>query len=170
MRLCLPSDSRSQKTWGRRWCAYDRLFRQHAAAKPDLPWATLDGSIHAATILASRTGTGTHCRLCAESDHLAQECALAPILNYNQPVRPVHLNQVAYRRPLLAPTNVTRPICNSWNRGKCAYAPVCSYRHICATCQEGQHQAKDCALTPMDSIFRRPPPPPRHGNRGPIGA
>ena len=36
------------------WSAYNRLFRQHAAANPDLPWATLDGSIHAATFLASR--------------------------------------------------------------------------------------------------------------------
>ena len=159
----------ARKHGGDGWCAYDQLFRQHAAAKPDLPWATLDGSIHAATILASRTGTGTHCRLCAESDHLAQECALAPILNHSQPIRFAQHNQMSYRRPLPAPVNVTRPICNSWNRGKCAYAPVCSYRHICASCQE-QHQAKDCAHTPLDSIFRRPPLPPRHGNRGPIGS
>ena len=54
-----------------------------------------------------------------------------------------------------SPSNTsTRPICNSWNRGKCAYAPVCSYRHVCATCQEGPHQAKDCVHTPPDSINR----------------
>ena len=53
-----------------------------------MSWATLDGSIHAATFLALRTGSATHCRLCADSDHLAHECALAPLLNPHQPARP----------------------------------------------------------------------------------
>ena len=74
----------ARKHGGDGWIAYNKLFRQYAAANPDLPWATLDGSIHAATFLASRTGIGTHCRLCADSHHLTHECALAPILNSTQ--------------------------------------------------------------------------------------
>ena len=153
-------------TRGDSWSAYDSLFRQHAAANPDLPWATLDGSIHAVTFLASRTRMDTHCRQCADSDHLAHECALTPMLNSSQSTRYV-ASQSSHRTTWPgSPSNTsTRPICNSWNREKYAYAPVCSYRHVCATCQEGPHQAKDCAHTPADSIFRRPPPPPRQGGR-----
>ena len=113
MRSCQLSYPTIQKARGDGWCTYDQLCHQHAAAKPDRPWATQDGSIHAATI-------GTHCRLCTESDQLAQECALASILNQNQLDRFAQHNQAAYRRPLPAPANMTRPICNSWNRGKCA--------------------------------------------------
>ena len=165
MRIRLPSRTGSAKAWWDCWSAYDRLFRQHAAANSELSWATLDGSIHAATFLASRTGSGTHCRLCADSDHLAHECALAPVLSSSQPTR--YAAQPSFRKALPGGTSSTsnRPICNSWNRGKCAFAPVCTYRHVCATCQEGPHQAKDCPHTLADSIFRRPPPPPRQGNR-----
>ena len=156
----------ARKHDGDGWSAYDRLFCQHAAAHPDLPWATLDGTIHVATFLASRMGIGTHCRLCADSDHLAHECTLAPILNSTQLAR-YAASQSSHCKPWLdSPSNTsTCPICNSWNRGKCAYAPVCSYRHVCATCQEGPHQVKDCAYIPADSIFRWPPPSPRQGSR-----
>ena len=149
----------ARKHGGDGWSTYDRLFRQHAAANPAWSWATLDGSIHAATILASRNGVGIHCRLCAESDHVAHECALFPLFNPSAPTRAISPAQpLPHRRTqnYSGSSSPTRPICNSWNRGKCAYTPVCTYRHVCATCQE-QHQAKDCAATPAESIFRRPP-------------
>ena len=162
---CLVIQEARKHVWDG-WSAYDRLFFQHAAANPDLPWATLDGTIHVATFLASRMGIGTHCRLCADSDHLAHECTLAPILNSTQPAH-YAASQSSHCKPWLdSPSNTsTCTICNSWNRGKCTYAAVCSYRHVCATCQEGHHQAKDCAHIPADSIFHWPPPPPRQGSR-----
>ena len=52
-----------------------------------------DGFIHAATILASRNGAGTHSRLCVDSDHMAQEYALFPLLNPSQPARSPNMSQ-----------------------------------------------------------------------------
>ena len=100
------------------WSAYNRLFRQHTVANSHLSWATLDGSIHAVTFLASRKGSGTHCRLCADSDHLAHECTLALVLSSSQPTRYAD-SQPSFRKALPGGTSSTsnRPICNSWNRG-----------------------------------------------------
>ena len=157
----------ARKHGGDGWAAYDAQFRRIAAARPGTPWAALDPSLHASTFLATRTGTGTHCRHCAEADHQSPQCALAPVR-----ASPSHLSEPAVEpsssgcrqeqpratsRPLPPPQ--PQPICTSWNRGKCLYHPSCTYRHICATCRRGPHQAKDCARTPADSIFRRPYPP-----------
>ena len=98
-----------------------------------------------------------------------EECALFSLLNPSQPARIPNMSQPPpYRRSQIHGSSASpmRPICNSWNRAKCAFAPVCSYRHVCASCQEGQHQAKDCALTPVDSIFRRPPVPRSNAKEG----
>ena len=71
-----------------------------------ISWVTLDGSIHAATFLASRTGSGTHCRLCADSDHLAHEYALAPMLSSSQPTR-YTASQPSFRKALPGGTSNT---------------------------------------------------------------
>ena len=132
MYIRMPSHTGSMKAWGDGWSTSDRLFRQHEAANPDLSWATLNGSIHVVTFLASRTGSGTHCRLCADSDHLAHDCALALVLSSFQPNR-YSASQASFRKALPGGTSVTsnHPICNSWNRGKCACAPICTYRPMC---------------------------------------
>ena len=91
------------------------LLRQHATANPSISWATLDGSIHAATFLASRTGSGMHCHLCADSSHLAHECALAPLLNPHQTVHSTSGQAPPYRQAPPSSSSM-RPICNSWNR------------------------------------------------------
>ena len=45
-------------------------------------------------------------------------------------------------------------VCVSWNQGHCvAPGPVCRYKHICGLCRE-DHAARDCSLTPEESIFR----------------
>ena len=166
---------------GEGWVAYDTLFRQHAAARPGTSWASLDPSIHAATFVAMRSGTGVLCRHCSGSDHQSGHCALAP-LHTPLPLSPPTNTHVPSQWPTQrrsdyrSSTSMTAPprICNSWNRGKCLYGTACSYRHICATCKEAPaHRAKDCDQTPPDSIFRRPYPllpHPKGSPRGNIGA
>ena len=108
----------ARKHGGDGWSAYDRLLRHHAAANLDLPRATLDDSIHAATFLVSRTGMGTHYRLCADSDNLAHECALAPILNSKQPAHYTVSQSSHHKAWPGSPSNTsTCPICNSWPGG-----------------------------------------------------
>ena len=46
-------------------------------------------------------------------------------------------------------------ICLSWNSGHCMLPGTCEFSHECHTCHE-DHMAKDCSLTPADSMFRRP--------------
>ena len=122
------------------WNAYDR---KHVAVNLGLTWATLDGLIHAATLLASRTGLGIHCHLCTDLDHLAHKCALAPLLNPGQPARFIPPSQpLSYcctQSQFPSSSSPAHPICNSWNWGKCAYTPVCSY------------------MTSADNIFWHPP-------------
>ena len=164
----------AQKHGGEGWQVYDSLFRQHAATRPDISWASLDPSIHAATFLAMRSGTGIHCHHYADSDHQSTACALAPL---RAPLPPT-LAAGSALSPLPGPMRMQelrssdqrpmqRPICHSWNRGRCAYAPSCSYRHVCVSCHLGPHQAKDCSRTPADSIFWRPyiPATQRHSLR-----
>ena len=138
---------------------YDTLFRQVAAATPAKSWAELDPSLHAATFLASCSTTGTHCLHCAGSDHVSHECALALIQSSGAAI-PRQADKAAAFCPGYSPNPQPTqiPICTSWNRGKCAYAPSCTYRHICATCRRGHHQARECSKTPVDSIYKRPVP------------
>ena len=141
---------------GSGWLEYDRLFRKQVAINPTLPWDSLQPALHSTLILGQRRGTGSFCTLCAGTDHSAAQCALAPL-------QPQPSTQPFPRQPDNAPQR--RPetllrICVSWNKGSCSYPATCSYRHICATCREN-HMAKDCALNPEDSEYKRPQRPTR---------
>lgn len=141
------------KHGGDGWAAYDSQFCQVAAAHPGPSWVALDLSLHASTFLATCTGSGTHCRHCVEANHQSHQCALAPLhtpapSSPNPPTHAQYQQRPIARPPIAGPLN---PICMSWNRGKHAYHPSCTYRHICATCYRGPHPAKDCAKTPASS-------------------
>lgn len=69
---------------GEGWKLYDTLFRQMKAAKKSLPWSELNGTLYATTFLAMREN-GTQCSSCMESDHLVQDCAIAPLGQQHTP-------------------------------------------------------------------------------------
>ena len=144
----------ASKHGGNGWSAYDALFHQHTAACPSLSWASSEPSIHVSTFLASHSGGGDICTFCSGSDHSSKDCALGSIHTASIPASTSahsagHLDLQCH--------SAQCHICNSWNRSKCAYGQACNYRHICATCQlPPSHQAKDCKLTPTESIFKRP--------------
>ena len=155
------------------WLEYDRVFRQQAALDPTCQWNKLNASLFAATVLCSRSTPGTACSLCQEADHQTQDCALGffqhppsysstpPSSGWSQ--HHIHPAQGAPSRrspPATGqPRRTIRPetvkkICVSWNRGVCSFPGSCSFRHICATCQTKDHQARDCPDTPDDSEYK----------------
>ena len=141
------------------WLAYDRIFCQNAAANPSLGWANLDPSLHSSFCLGTEPSPLV-CSLCNELDHKAEDCAL-----FKQPTAfsPTSAPppKDAFTRPSGRSTRQksTRPkICLSWNSGQCMLPGSCEFLHECFTCHE-DHMAKDCSLTPPDSMFKRPKRP-----------
>ena len=62
------------------WLLYDHQFWQHQAAGANLPWADINTSILAATVLG-RPGEGgiRSCSLCLAAYYTKEECALASL-------------------------------------------------------------------------------------------
>ena len=163
------------KHGGTGWLKYDRIFRKNNPG-PSASWDVLDPSL--LTIVANQGySPRLPCHHCQELDHMANECALAPL---EQPTKALtHIRSPSYprsgRRPapydtsritnrhlLPSDTTVNTPslttsgahrsrICISWNKGQCAFQGACSYAHICPTCDSGSHKARDCPRTPADS-------------------
>ena len=148
------------------WQAYDTMFRQHAATNAFVDWSKLNSSLYAVTFLAQSNGRGRCCQYCLESDHVGQECALAPS---HQPERPqrsggwgptaaVRLGEVRNdlcQEPIPGGRGRTRMarqqrpdrVCYAWNDGDCKF-PACRYQHVCAKCQ-GEHRAPACPTYPL---------------------
>ena len=150
----------ARRNEGFNWRRYDTIFRRNAGADKDKDWATLDHSLHAAclSVSAGKTEKGASmlCSLCAGADHSAAFCALKSLQQATtMPVPPPRSPPGGSSSPRVGPR-----ICLSWNRGRCAFPGVCNFAHVCATCR-GSHPAKDCADTPLDSAFKRPPLPSR---------
>lgn len=153
----------AQRHGGPGWLDYDRAFRQQIAADPSLRWNTLLPGLQAATMLGQQAARqGPFCTLCREVDHTRAQCALA----YLQPTEPDRETKPPTRR-----RPATFNTCISWNMGRCVFPGQCTYRHVCATCQQS-HRAKDCARTPETSRYkdrtggpRQQPPTPAHPSR-----
>jgi hypothetical protein len=140
---------------------YDRVFRQQAAIDSNLSWNSIHPGIQAATLVGQASGSpASMCTLCREPDHTATHCALAylappqgdPVTTVpNKPAMPpLRVRYPPRRRP-----QDQKPICSSWNRGRCIYPTWCTFQHICATCRATGHMARDCKDTPADSEYKR---------------
>ena len=154
----------AQRHSGPGWLEYDKIFRQHAALSPGTLWHEINPSLHSCTVLSYRAGPSQVCGLCHEPDHAADRCALQ-VLQPQCGLPPVP--QLPRLVPTSAPASasssvgpIRRPIrqetleriCVSWNRGRCSF-PACKFRHICASCKQRGHRAKECHL---ESNYKTP--------------
>ena len=142
---------------GAGWLEYDRVFRRQVAINPTIPWNTIQPGLQAATIFGQSSAAGVFCSLCSECDHTASQCALATV---QQQLVSTPITQQASARPPVGSRPSKRPetllhICVNWNKGACR-RPLCTFRHICATCQL-VHRARDCPDTPKDSEYKQVP-------------
>ena len=134
----------ARRCGGKGWLAYDQMFRQQAAISP-ADWSKLNNSLYSTTFLQQQNGRGRTCTHCMETDHVANECSLAPL-------RPFRSSPQARADTVLeaeerGSKGRSSKICYSWNDGRCAI-PYCRYRHICAKCSSPSHKAMHCSTYP----------------------
>ena len=150
----------AQRHGGSGWRDYDRVFRQQAAIDHSIQWNTLHPGIQAATLVGRGLGASILCTLCREPDHTADHCALSYL---HQPLASAHTVPLGTAGNPVVTRSRPHPgrrsesmlgICISWNKGRCVYPGTCTYRHVCATCQQ-LHMARDCMETPVDSEYKR---------------
>ena len=131
------------------WKTYDYVFRSQAAVDQHMDWADLNPSMMMA-FMATRPSTQARllCHLCQEADHFASNCALAPLAPPSK--------SPAAKQPRRSTPSPDTQLCISWNQGACMLPGSCRYKHVYATCSD-PHRARDCDLTPADSLYKRPP-------------
>ena len=130
------------------WKTYNYVFRSQAAVDQHMDWADLNPSMMMA-FMATRPFAQARplCHLCQEADHFASNCALAPLAPPSK--------SPAAKQPHRSTPSPDTQLCISWNQGACMLPGSCRYKHVCATCGD-PHRARDCALTPADSLYKRP--------------
>ena len=120
--------SMASKHRGPGWRSYDRQFRQHQAAGANLPWADINPSLMAATVLGqSSGGPGRSCPLCLAADHTREECALYSLEHSkagesSQGARSCPSHQS--RRPTPYGLVNSPAVCYRFNRGSCPALPL----------------------------------------------
>ena len=97
------------------WLAYNRRFRQQAAAQPNCQWSKIDSTIWNLTFTGQ--AKASCCRHCFSLFHLSKDCTFASSTTSSQADQPLPM---PYRR---------RYICQQWNEQPghgCSY-PNCRY-------------------------------------------
>ena len=107
----------SQRHGGRGWLAYDRLFRQQAAAGSPHPWNQLAPSLIASTVMSSGHPKFTPCELCNGADHSTTQCALFPASAASKTLPPLSLKGQKLMSPaeglIGAPATRAPPLANT---------------------------------------------------------
>ena len=141
---------------------YDRLFRQQAALEPSIPWNTIHTPLLASTVLGQRpSSAGLCCNICQGFDHNQAHSALAFLAT----ARAAGHSRPSYYKVVIGCLLVLE------FRSVCLPPFMCPRRHVCATCSNVHHQARDCADTPADFRFKRGParpPRPQSHPRAPV--
>lgn len=135
----------ARRCGGKGWLSYDQMFRQHAAVRAT-DWSKLNNSLYATTFLQQQNGRGRTCVHCMETNHVSNDCSLAPV----RPGRLPSQSRTEFSADSDEKGNKGRSskICYSWNDGRCAIGPYCRYRHICAKCGSNAHKAMHCTAYP----------------------
>lgn len=137
----------ARKHKGSGWLLYDRQFRQQKAAGSALPWAEINPSLMAATVLSNPGALQPRsCPYCLMADHGKEECALASLESPGVPNFPSAGTAQGpsgrqARRP--APYKPPDTICRRFNRGSCE-SVECRYEHICSGCHKPGHPVFNC--------------------------
>ena len=126
----------SQRHGGRGWLAYNRLFRQQAAAGCSHPWNQLAPFLLATTIMTPGPAKRS-CELCNGADHTTNQCAL------------FHASSISKSLPAGTPDTPSKKMrvyepCRCFNRGNCHNAMTCKFVHNCSTCGDFGHPASAC--------------------------
>ena len=72
---------------GSSWMAYDRRFRQQAAAHPNCEWSKIDSTIW--NLAFNGQAKANRCRHCFSLFHLSKDCAFASSTTSSQPDQPL---------------------------------------------------------------------------------
>ena len=139
----------ARRLGGRGWLAYDSMFRQQAAVSQSTDWSKLNSTLYAVTFLAQQGGKVRSCVYCLESDHVEEDCSLAPKQQSLGGKRENVYNTPANRDQAAAPPSRQRQVCFAWNEGRCQY-PYCRFRHVCIRCQ-GDHRVTQCRQQSVQS-------------------
>lgn len=99
----------AHKSGGEVWHSNDANFRQNAATDPSADWLRLDASLHSATFLAFESEGGLFCHLCYNSDHMASDCALFPLLADQLPALPSAASVSCLHHSARKPLQVASP-------------------------------------------------------------
>ena len=126
----------SQRHGGRGWLAYNRLFRQQAAAGCSHPWNQLAPSLLATTIMTPGPAKRS-CELCNGADHTTTHCALFNASSMSKSLPTGTPDTPSKRMKVYEP-------CRCFNRGNCHNAMTCKFVHNCLTCGDFGHTALAC--------------------------
>ena len=127
------------------------MFRQQAAVSQSTDWSKLNSTLYAVTFLAQQGGKVRSCVYCLESDHVEEDCSLAPKQQSLGGKRENVYNTPANRDQAAAPPSRQRQVCFAWNEGRCQY-PYCRFR-----CHRVYGPAQ---FSVRRTIFLRSPPGP----------
>ena len=143
------------------WLAYDRHFRQQAAADPQCKWSNINPTLW--NLAFTSQARASHCKHCFSLFHSSRDCELAPDVAIAWP-------KPQYSKPLYATQGCQRLICCRWNEEptqNCSY-PNCCYEHVCQICvfdlkvDNISHKAMFCPNRPTHNLKpamnRRPTP------------
>ena len=137
------------------WISYDHFFHQNIAANPAFRWDSLDPSLHLSFFIGNEP-LPTVCSHYNELDHRSDECVLAKPSPQDKD-KPGKQSFCQLGPSRTSGTKHSTPrICLSWNSGQCIFPGMCEYMHLCHTCHETDHRARDCDLTSANSIYKRP--------------
>ena len=109
----------AHKHGGMGWLTYDAVFRRNQQGM-DTPWNVIDPSLHTAYIAGQNRQPITPCRHCHETDHGADDCALAPIIPATRPPQREKMAAIppvfrSNKRPAMNPAGLrAKRVCISW--------------------------------------------------------
>ena len=109
------------------WLAYDRRFRQQAAADPHCKWSNINTTLW--NLAFTSQARANRCKHCFSLFHSSRDCELAP-----DPA--TIIPESRYNRPAQGTQRRRRLICHHWNVQRtqnCPY-PNCRFEHVCYFC------------------------------------